>query len=46
MMVYHTWVGMALFGQGKCHTAAVPATVPGTNAHEATVGSPMGRRAV
>ena len=37
---------MALFGQGKCHTAAVPATVPGMNeAHEATVGSSMGRRA-
>ena len=38
MMLYHTLLGMALFGQGKCRKAAVPATVPGRNAHEATVG--------
>jgi hypothetical protein len=38
MMLYHTLSSMALFGQGKCRTAAVPATVPGRNAHEATVG--------
>jgi len=38
MMLYHTLSGMALFGQGKCRTAAVPATVAGRNAHEATVG--------
>jgi hypothetical protein len=29
----------ALFGKEKCLTAAVPATVPGTKAHDATVGN-------
>ena len=28
-----------LFGKEKCLTAAVPATVPGTKAHDATVGN-------
>src|SRR5262249_39750498 len=35
-----------LFGQGKCRKAAVPATVPGMSAHEATVGESMGRQRV
>ena len=38
MMLCHTASDMAFFGQGKCRKAAVPETVPGTNAHEATVG--------
>jgi hypothetical protein len=29
-----------LFGKGKCHQAAVPATVPSTKAHNATVVTP------